>query len=102
MSAIISRPHSHAQSRGRAPEGRTGWLEKSAAGITGSIERAVFTEEHARKDGWLQPLDPRAKLGMFLVTVLAASLSTSLGALAVLYALVLTAARARRVPGAFF
>jgi cobalt/nickel transport system permease protein len=77
-------------------------LEKSVAGITGSIERAVFTEEHARKDGWLQRLDPRAKLGMFLVTVLAASFSTSLGVLAGLYALVLLAALASRVPFEFF
>ena len=28
----------------------------------------MFTEEHARKPGWLQRLDPRAKLGMFVAT----------------------------------
>ena len=41
-----------------------GWLEHTLAGITSSIERAVFTEEHARSRGWLQAVDPRAKLGM--------------------------------------
>ena len=39
-------------------DGRTGWLEHTIAGITASIERAVFTEEHARSQGWLQAIDP--------------------------------------------
>ncbi|MEO8285084.1 MAG: cobalt ECF transporter T component CbiQ [Chloroflexota bacterium] len=83
-------------------EGRIGWLEKTVADIAGSIERAVFTEEHARKPGWLQRVDPRAKLGMFLVMVLAASLSNSFLALAGLYAVLLVASRASQVPFDFF
>ena len=67
-------------------EGHVGWLEHTVAGISGSIERAVFTEEHARSAGWLQGLDPRAKLGMFLAVVLAASLSSSILVLVALYA----------------
>jgi hypothetical protein len=39
------------------------WLERTLCGIAGAIGRAVFTEEHARKPGWLQGVDPRAKLG---------------------------------------
>jgi cobalt/nickel transport system permease protein len=101
MSAA-AHPHAHTKPGGRAPEGRISWLEKSVAGITGSIERAVFTEEHARKNGWLQRLDPRAKLGMFLVMVLAASFSTSLGVLVSLYVVVLAAALASLVPFDFF
>ncbi len=80
----------------------TGWLEHTVAGITRSIEHAVFTEEHARGDGWLQRLDPRAKLGMFLAAVLAASLSGSVLVLAALYVAVLAAARASRIPFDFF
>ena len=79
-----------------------GWIEKTISGIAGSIEQSVFTEEHARKDGWLQSLDPRAKLGMFLVTVLAVSLSNSLFALATFYLVLLLVARASKVPFDFF
>ncbi len=62
----------------------------------------MFTEEHARAAGWLQRVDPRAKLGMFLALVLAASLTSSPVVLAVLYAVVLGAAAASRVPFEFF
>ncbi len=80
----------------------TGWLEHTVSGITQSVERSIFTEEHARAHGWLQRVDPRAKLGMFLAAVLAASLSSSVLVLAVLYAAVLAAARASRIPFDFF
>jgi cobalt/nickel transport system permease protein len=83
-------------------EGHVGWLEHTLAGISGSIERAVFTEEHARANGWLQAVDPRAKLGMFLAVVLAASLSGSIAVEVGLYVVVLGAAVASRVPFDFF
>lgn len=83
-------------------EDGTGWLEHTVSGITHSVERSIFTEEHARSNGWLQRVDPRAKLGMFLAAVLAASLSSSVIVLAVLYAAVLLAARASRIPFDFF
>jgi cobalt/nickel transport system permease protein len=79
-----------------------GWIEKTISGIASTIEQSVFTEEHARKNGWLQRLDPRAKLGMFLVTVLAASLSNSFFALAALYLILLLVARMSKVPFDFF
>jgi len=85
-----------------APEGRVGWLERTIAEVAGSIERAVFTEEHARKPGWLQRIDPRAKLGMFVALVLAAGLSNALPVLAGIYLVILLAARASRVPFDFF
>jgi len=85
-----------------ANEGRVGWLESSLAGISGSIERAVFTEEHARSHGWLQGIDPRAKLGMFLIAVLATGFTNSVLVLACMYAVLLVAARASRVPFEFF
>jgi cobalt/nickel transport system permease protein len=79
-----------------------GWLEHTVSGITASVERSIFTEEHARARGWLQRVDPRAKLGMFLAAVLAASLSGSVVVLAALYVAVLLAARASRIPFDFF
>jgi hypothetical protein len=75
-----------------------GWLEHTLSGIASSIERAVFTEEHAHKPGWLQRVDPRAKLGMFLALLLAASLSHTLIVLAALYLVILGAAAASQVP----
>jgi cobalt/nickel transport system permease protein len=89
-------------SRQKHPEGHIGWLEHSIAGIAESIERAVFTEELARQPGWLQRVDPRAKVAMFLLAVIAASVSTSLAVLVALYVVVLAIARASRLPFDFF
>ncbi len=82
--------------------GRIGWLEQTVGGITASIEHAVFTEQHARQRGFLQDLDPRAKLGMFLALILAASLTGSLAVLAGLYLVVLAAAGASHLPYRYF
>ncbi len=79
-----------------------GWVEKTLSGIAGNIERAVFTEHHARIDAFLQGVDPRAKLGMFLAFVLAASLTSSYAVLLILYAITLGAALASRIPTDFF
>ena len=86
------------RARHASETGHVGWLEHSIAGIAQSIERAVFTEELARRDGWLQRIDPRAKLVMFFALVLAASLSDRYLVLATLYLVVLVAARVSRVP----
>ena len=99
--ATIAAPAAKARPSGK-PEGRIGWLESTLSGISGSIERAVFTEEHSRKDGWLQRLDPRAKIGAFLLVLLAASFTGSLAVLLALYALVVAAAVASLVPLDFF
>ena len=79
-------------------EGRIGWLEQTVGGITSNIEHAIFTERHARSEGWLQRRDPRAKLVGFLMAIVAASLASSVVGLALLYA----ATRASRVPFGFF
>ncbi len=81
---------------------KPGWLEHTVAGIAGNIERAIFTEQHARLDAFLQGLDPRAKLGMFLAFILGASLTSSYVVLLALYAIVLAAAIASRIPTDFF
>jgi cobalt/nickel transport system permease protein len=86
----------------RRSDGRIGWLEQTVGGITSNIEHAVFTERHARSAGWLQRRDPRAKMIGALIAILAASLTTSVAGLAILYAATLAAARASRVPFGFF
>ncbi len=98
LGRLLARGNHEAEDHGDG----AGWLEHTVSGITASVERSIFTEEHARKDGWLQRVDPRAKLGMFLAAVLAASLSSSVVVLAVLYGVVLLAARASRIPFDFF
>jgi cobalt ECF transporter T component CbiQ len=97
----LSRSSRHDHDGGRA-RGHIGWLEHSIAGVASSIEHAVFTEELARRPGWLQRVDPRAKVAMFLIAVIAASASTSLGVLIGLYAVILLVARASRLPFDFF
>ncbi len=84
------------------PPDRVGWLEQTVGGITASVEHAVFTEQHARQRGFLQDRDPRAKLGMFLVVLLAASLTGSLAVLAGLHLVVLGTAHASGVPARYF
>ena len=86
----------------RDADARIGWLERTLAGISANIERAVFTEHHARIRAFLQQVDPRAKLGMFLAFVLAASLTSSYAVLLILYVLTLAAAVASRIPTDFF
>src|SRR3954453_17936107 len=83
-------------------KGAAGWLERSVAEIAGTIERAVFSEEHARRKGWLQGVDPRIKIVMFLAVVVAASASSSLPLLLPLYGLLLVAAAASHLPFDFF
>ncbi len=86
----------------REKQRQFGWLNSTISGIASAIEQSVFTEEHARKNGWLQRVDPRAKLIMFLLTVLVASLSNSLLALVCLYALLLLVASRSKIPFSFF
>jgi cobalt/nickel transport system permease protein len=88
--------------RDRAHEGRIGWLEQTIGGLTANVEQAIFAEHHARSAGWLQRRDPRAKVAGSLAAILAASLTTSVLGLALLYAATLGAARASRVPFGFF
>lgn len=70
---------------------RQGFVEKTLAGITASIESAVFSEENARRPGFLQRRDPRAKLLCFVVLIVSTSISHEWPALLAV-ALVATAA----------
>lgn len=78
------------------------WIEQTLASITLTIERAVFNEEHARLNGLLQRLDPRAKLIMALALILTAGFLHALTALLALYLVILALAAASRLPFDFF
>jgi cobalt/nickel transport system permease protein len=83
-------------------DAKVGWIEQTLSGIAGNVERAIFTERHARIPAFLQRVDPRAKLGVFLALLLAASLTSSYVVLLVLYGIILAAAVASRIPTDFF
>ncbi|MBI4788950.1 MAG: cobalt ECF transporter T component CbiQ [Chloroflexi bacterium] len=83
----------------RAPRGL---LEKTLGDITHTLEQTLFAEEIAREQGFLQSLDPRAKLAGALALLLAISFSQSLFVILALYALTLPVAAASRVPMGFY
>jgi cobalt/nickel transport system permease protein len=64
------------------------FVQRTIAGVTASIERAVFTEELARSDGLLQRVDPRAKAAIFIPAVIVVGLSRSLPMLLAFYAVI--------------
>jgi cobalt/nickel transport system permease protein len=66
--------------------------------MTGALERAVFSEELARRPGLLQSVDPRAKVAVILVLLVAASMVRRLEVLAVLYGVTLLLASLSRLP----
>ncbi len=85
-----------AQSRGAKPA-KPGFVEKTIAGITASIEQAVFSEENARRDGLLQRRDPRVKLLAFIFLIVATAISRDWQVLAALYVLTLGAAAISKI-----
>ena len=78
------------------------FVGKTLGGITSSIEQAIFSEENARRDGFLQRRDPRAKVAAFVLLILATGLSRHWEALVPLYALVMVAALVSRIDMGLF
>lgn len=76
---------------------KPGFVEKTLAGLAGSVEQAIFSEENAHRDGFLQRRDPRAKLVSFIVLVVAVGLSRHWPVLLALYALILAAAAISKI-----
>jgi cobalt/nickel transport system permease protein len=74
------------------------FVARTIAGVSGAIERTIFTEEHARRDGLLQRLDPRVKVVLFVGAVLVTVLSRHVGILLALYALTLVLAALSNIP----
>lgn len=95
---VAARPPIEAKRRKTRP----GFVEKTLAGITSSIEQAVFSEENARKDGFLQHFDPRAKLLAFIVLIVATGLSRDALVLLALYAIVLVIAAVSAIDMALY
>lgn len=78
------------------------FMLKTVAAVTAALERAVFSEEHARLPGLLQGRDPRAKVVATLLLLLAVGLAHHLVVVAALYAIVLLLARLSYLSFDFF
>ncbi len=65
---------------------RKDFVAKTISGVTEAIERSVYTEEFTRREGLLQRVDPRVKLGIFAASVLVVGLARSLPVILILYA----------------
>lgn len=97
---LISEPAAGRPAAGR--RSARGFLEKTLDDLSGALSHTLFAEDLARQPGFLQQLDPRAKLLGALALLLAVSLSHSLPVIVAIYLLTLPAAAASRVPMGFY
>jgi cobalt/nickel transport system permease protein len=78
------------------------FIARSIAGITETVERAIFNQEFASRDGFLQRIDPRAKVAGLLLVIMATALARNLVIVVALYAVALGLALLSKVPLWFF
>jgi cobalt/nickel transport system permease protein len=81
---------------------KPGFVEKTLAGIAGNIEQAIFSEENARRPGFLQRRDPRVKLLSFILLITATAVSRDWQVLAALYCLTLLGAWVSKIDMGLF
>ncbi|MBI2952869.1 MAG: cobalt ECF transporter T component CbiQ [Chloroflexi bacterium] len=74
------------------------FIPKTISGISQTVERTVFSAEHARFPGLLQGTDPRAKLAMVILLLLAASTARHLVVVIGVYLVSLLFARLSLLP----
>ncbi len=86
----------------RRSKTKPSFVEKTLAGISSNVEQAIFSEENARKDAFLQRRDPRVKLVAFAGLIVATGLARDWRVLLALYALALAAAAASTIDMRFF
>jgi len=65
------------------------FLEKTLASITSTIQTSLYAQDFSRKKGFLQSLDPRTKILMVVISLLAISLARKIEILLGLYILFL-------------
>ena len=86
----------------RRKKTKPSFVEKTLAGISANVEQAIFSEENARKDAFLQRRDPRVKIVAFAALIVAVGLSRDWRVLLALYALALAGAAASSIDMRFF
>lgn len=75
-----------------------GVVERSLASFVGALERALYAEQLAKKNGLLQKLDPRVKIVAVLPLIVIAALARRLWVIAVLFVIAVIVALLSRVP----
>lgn len=78
------------------------FVDRTLKATAGLLQEFVFSESYAQKPGWLQALDPRAKLLGILLFIVTTSLLHSLSLLFILYGLSLVLALLSRIEAGFF
>jgi cobalt/nickel transport system permease protein len=81
---------------------KPGFVEKTLGDITHNIEQAVFTEENARRPGFLQSFDPRLKLVLFGGLLVTTGLAHNVATIVLIYAFTLVLAYVSQIPFDFF
>jgi cobalt/nickel transport system permease protein len=75
-----------------------GAVERSLASFVDALEHAFYAEELAKKNGFLQKIDPRVKIVAILPLIAIAALSRRLWVIAVLFALAVAVAMLSNIP----
>ena len=78
------------------------FVEKTLTGGADLLRQVMFSEDVAMRDGVLQRLDPRVKLGAMLVLLVATGLVHNLAVLVAAYAATIVLAAGSRLPVGFF
>ncbi len=74
------------------------FIERTLAGFTRRVDRALYAEELAKLDGLLQRLDPRVKVAGLMLLVIDVALARNAFAIGVIFVIALTLALLSRVP----
>jgi cobalt/nickel transport system permease protein len=82
--------------------GKKGFIGKTIDGIFGFLEEAFVSDSFSKRDGFLQSLDPRAKLISILTVIFATSLIGDLRLLIFVYMLTLLFAYLSKIDILFF
>jgi cobalt ECF transporter T component CbiQ len=83
---------------GRSGRRRKGFVERTLTGIASAIEQTVYAETYARQRGFLQRVDPRAKLALFVLALLVVGIVRDLALLGALWLGLLGVGLASRLP----
>ena len=78
------------------------FLDRTLKATTGLLQEFIFSEAYSQRPGWLQKLDPRAKLLGILLIIITVSLLHSLPLIFALYGLSLFLALLSRIEAGFF
>ncbi len=90
----------HIRGRLSWPWGGIGFVPKTVSAISQTLERTIFSAEHARLPGLMQTVDPRAKLIAIILLLLATSFVRHLIVIIAIYAVSLLLGRLSLLPAA--